>query len=148
MTLHLAPAELGAVQIGIERAPDGPAKVSLLVERPETLLLLMRDQPALHRALDAAGLPAEGRTLHFGLAQPGPASTTAAPALPNPGDPGFGSTGAGRDRSAPGDPQGGRPQGGQQGSGQGGGYPSGAAEAGNGRPPARTAHRTGVDITA
>ena len=154
LTLHLAPAELGAVQIGIERAPDGPAKVSLLVERPETLLLLMRDQPALHRALDAAGLPAEGRVLHFGLGQPG-GSTAATPnlppsGLPPPGGNGSAGMGAGRDGSAPGSSQGGGSHaGGSHAGGQGGGaYHPSAADAGIRRSPARTLQSNGVDITA
>ena len=68
--MRLAPTELGGVQIGITRQPDGPARVVLLAERPDTLQLLMHDQPALHRALDLAGVPAEGRLLHFQLGTP------------------------------------------------------------------------------
>ena len=149
ITLHLAPTELGSVQIGIDRAADGPAKVSLLAERPETLLLLMRAQPALHRALDAAGLPTEGRMLSFGLAQPGAASAAATSTLPTPGSSGPSSMATGRDGSAPGGSQGGSFGGSSQGGEQGaGGYQPSIAEAGSGRPPARTPHRTGVDITA
>ncbi len=158
MTLQLAPAELGAVQIGIERAPNGPATVTLLVERADTLLLLMRDQPALHRALDAAGLAAEGRTLHFGLAQPGPANTTTTPIPASAGGSGPASLGAGRDGSAPGGSQaggsqtGGSQSGGSQGGSQGGGQGRGgyqpSAESGSGRPSAHTPHRTGIDFTA
>lgn len=75
--VRLDPAELGKVEVRVERAEAGPAQVSLTVDRPETLLLLLRDQPALHRALDQAGVPAEGRTLHFQLA---PAPPEGAPA--------------------------------------------------------------------
>jgi hypothetical protein len=70
LTLRLDPAELGYMQIAITRPHDAPPSVALTVERPETLLLLLRDQPALHRALDQAGVPADGRTISFHLAMP------------------------------------------------------------------------------
>ncbi|HTN11183.1 MAG TPA: flagellar hook-length control protein FliK [Acetobacteraceae bacterium] len=70
LTLRLDPAELGHLQIAITRPKDAPPSVALTVERPETLLLLLRDQPALHRALDQAGVPADGRNVSFQLAAP------------------------------------------------------------------------------
>ena len=79
ITIRLDPTELGHVKVRIERSADGPAKVELAVERTDTLLLLLRDQPQLHRALDLAGVPQDGRTLHFSLAPPersGPDSGT------------------------------------------------------------------------
>ena len=75
LIIRLDPAELGRVQVRIERTPDGPARVELVVERPDTLLMLLRDQPQLHRALDLAGVPAPDRTLQFQLA---PAATPGA----------------------------------------------------------------------
>jgi len=84
VVVRLEPAELGLVQVGIVRQPDGPARVELMAERPETLQLLMRDQPALHRALDLAGVPAEGRTLHFQLGAPDAARDPAAAPAPAP----------------------------------------------------------------
>ncbi|HYZ63148.1 MAG TPA: flagellar hook-length control protein FliK [Acetobacteraceae bacterium] len=68
LTINLQPLELGRVEVRIERSAEGPARVELAVERADTLLLLMRDQPQLQQALDQAGLPADGRTLHFSLA--------------------------------------------------------------------------------
>ena len=68
--MRLNPGELGHVQITIARPNDGPASVSLVAERPETLLLLLRDQPHLNQALDQAGIPSEARTLTFDLATP------------------------------------------------------------------------------
>jgi hypothetical protein len=67
MTLRLEPADLGQVQIRIDRSPDAPAQVQITVQRPETLTLLLRDQPELQRALDQAGVPPDGRgvTLHI-----------------------------------------------------------------------------------
>ena len=70
VTLRLDPAELGHVQIRVERDSAGTATVQVTVERPETLHLLKADQPQLHRALDSAGLLGEGRTLTFALHQP------------------------------------------------------------------------------
>ncbi len=78
LTIRLDPAELGHVQMRIERTPGGPAHVELIVERPDTLLLLLRDQPQLHRALDLAGVPAADRTLQFHLAPPASPGTAAA----------------------------------------------------------------------
>ena len=70
MVLRLDPAELGRVEIRIDRPTGAPARVALQVERPDTLLLLLRDQPQLQRALDLAGVPTADRTLHFSLAPP------------------------------------------------------------------------------
>lgn len=72
--LRLNPEELGKVQITIERPKDGPIKIELLVERPETLVMLQQDQSQLHRALDLAGLDVGTRAIQFHLA------TEAAPA--------------------------------------------------------------------
>lgn len=88
LTIRLDPAELGRVQVRIERIPDGPARVELVVERPDTLLRLLRDQPELHRALDLAGVPAADRTLQFQLAPAAANPGTSAPqfnADPGPG---------------------------------------------------------------
>jgi flagellar hook-length control protein FliK len=70
ITLRLNPDELGQVTIRIDRAADGTATVQVVAERPETLKLLQADQPQLHRALDDAGLPPEGRSLNLSLATP------------------------------------------------------------------------------
>jgi flagellar hook-length control protein FliK len=68
LTLRLDPAELGQVQIRIDRAQNATARVEITAERPETLALLQRDQPQLQRALDQAGVPADGRSLAFHIA--------------------------------------------------------------------------------
>jgi flagellar hook-length control protein FliK len=67
LTIRLDPPELGTVQIRVEHPVDAPIQVEINVQRPETLTLLMRDQPHLQHALDQAGVPAEGRTLNFQL---------------------------------------------------------------------------------
>jgi hypothetical protein len=72
LTLRLDPPELGQVQIRIDRPQDAPARVEITVQKPETLTLLLRDQPQLQRALDQAGVPPDGRsvTFHMSVAEP------------------------------------------------------------------------------
>ncbi len=67
-TIQITPVELGRVDIRIERLDDGPAKIQLVAERPETLSRLVHDQSQLHQALDQAGIPQAGRMLDFSLA--------------------------------------------------------------------------------
>lgn len=85
ITVRLAPAELGRVDIRIDRAADGTATVQVLAERPETLKLLQADQPQLNQALNQAGVPQEGRNLSLSLALPDPGGS-------NPGASSFGSS--------------------------------------------------------
>ncbi len=91
LTLRLDPVELGHVQIRIDRVRDAPPEISITADRPETLLLLQRDQHQLHRALDQAGIPADGRQVIF-LASVQPSDTTgtssAGPSLSAGADPG------------------------------------------------------------
>ena len=68
LTIRLDPVELGQMEIRIERSDDSATKVQVLVERPETLALLRRDQPALERALDQAGMAADQRDVILQLA--------------------------------------------------------------------------------
>jgi flagellar hook-length control protein FliK len=79
LTLQLDPGALGRIEVVIDRGHGTPATVTLTVERPETLLRLVRDQDQLARALDQAGIPAEDRQLRFQLAAP-----DAPPAAPDP----------------------------------------------------------------
>jgi hypothetical protein len=65
MTVRLNPDQLGMVQIRLDRAPSGATHIQILADRPETLQALQRDQPALHKTLDEAGIPGAGRTLAF-----------------------------------------------------------------------------------
>ena len=112
MTVRLDPAALGSVQVRIDQPKDGPARVEVTVERPETLSLLLRDQPQLQRALDQAGIPPEGRSVVFQIATPDSQARSDAP-LPDhrqssDGQPAAGDAGA---RSAS-----------QGGGGNGGGF--------------------------
>jgi hypothetical protein len=69
VTVTLAPVELGRVEISVRTEKDARARIHVVAERPETLLLLLRDQASLDRALAQAGVGgAEGRTLSFDLA--------------------------------------------------------------------------------
>jgi hypothetical protein len=106
LTLRLDPPELGHLQIRVERPPDAPAHVDITVEKPETLILLLRDQPQLQRALDQAGVPPDGRsvTFHIATADAGPRYEVG----PTLSGAGTGSSGAG-DASSGAFHQGGRP---------------------------------------
>lgn len=77
ITIHLQPAELGAVQVRIERGHDGSATITVQVERADTLHALQADLPHLHQALDRAGVPAEARQVHMELAQAPPPGNAA-----------------------------------------------------------------------
>ncbi len=85
LTMKLEPPDLGQVQIRIDRpTTDTPAHVAITVEKAETLTLLLRDQPQLQRALDQAGVPAEGRSVTFHVATPAPAARTDTATAPQP----------------------------------------------------------------
>jgi flagellar hook-length control protein FliK len=71
MTLRLHPAELGMVQVQIDKTAAGAANVAITVEKPETLQAILRDQADLHHALDTAGIPSSGRTITITLAPEG-----------------------------------------------------------------------------
>ncbi len=96
LTLRLQPAELGQVEVRIERLGDAPVRVDITVQRPETLTLLLRDQPELQRTLDQAGLPNDGRSLTFHVAAPVPTGTVQpTPTAQNAGDPASGGADSG-----------------------------------------------------
>jgi len=77
--VRLSPPELGSVTIHVERPPEAPPRVEITVQHPETLTLMLRDQPQLHHMLDQAGIASDGRSLTFHLSDPGGGS-------PNQGD--------------------------------------------------------------
>ena len=92
LTIRLDPAALGSMQVRFHQPAGGPAEIDLTVERPETLSLLMRDQQALHRALDQAGFGIDSRIVRFHLGdaaafQPAatPSQPATAPDLPSHG---------------------------------------------------------------
>ncbi|CTQ51995.1 Flagellar hook-length control protein FliK [Roseibium album] len=69
--MRFDPPELGRVEVNMRVAADGSVQAHLIVERPETLDMFMRDQRGLERALEAAGLNADSENLQFSLKQEG-----------------------------------------------------------------------------
>jgi flagellar hook-length control protein FliK len=146
MTIRLHPAELGMVQVRIERALSG-STVEITAEKSDTLRALQQDQPQLHRMLNEAGIPAAGRTVTFHVAQPAQASA--------------GSSGSGQGSAQGGAQQGGGQQagaartnggsandGGTAGSGRGG-YPTRETNTwSGGRRQSGSSTAAGVDPTA
>lgn len=71
MTLRLDPPELGRVEIRLEFGDERMVKANIIVEKPETLLMLQRDANALERALQNAGLETDSGSLDFSMAEDG-----------------------------------------------------------------------------
>ena len=113
LTLRLDPANLGQVEIRVDRPKFGPPEVRIAVERSETLALLQHDRHQLQQALDQAGIPSEGRQIEFRLVARIDPGGDGAPAPswtagnPNGGQGGDSAAGHG---SGPGDRPGGRGQ--------------------------------------
>ncbi|WP_306141468.1 flagellar hook-length control protein FliK [Roseibium sp. MMSF_3412] len=69
--MRFDPPELGRVDVNMRVGADGGVHAHLIVERPETLDMFLRDQRGLERALEAAGLNADSENLQFSLKQDG-----------------------------------------------------------------------------
>ena len=67
--VRLDPPELGRVDVSMKVGTDGAVQAHLIVERPETLDMFLRDQRSLERALEAAGLSTGSDGLQFSLKQ-------------------------------------------------------------------------------
>jgi flagellar hook-length control protein FliK len=98
VTVRLQPAELGQVNIRVDRTIEGVAHVDITAERPETLQLLQRDEPRLQQALDQAGIQPSGRTVSFQVAAP--EQTAASTSRPGGMEAGFGNSGQGQSGGA------------------------------------------------
>ncbi len=143
LTIRFDPAELGRMQVTIAQPKDGPATVTLLVERPETMLLLLRDQPQLQHTLTRAGVPEADRQLTIALAPPATAPVApVAPPSPSASSSEQASSFSFDARSGQQAPRDGTPPRGTAGAGPLDPLPATQAAA----PPARSA--AGVDITA
>ncbi len=104
--ISLHPRDLGQVEIRLIRGSDGSTSVTVVADRPETLQELAQNAHHLHAALDAASLPAEGRTLDFASASAftpdrgqNDASGQRSAADQAPGHGGSGERGSGQDRA-------------------------------------------------
>lgn len=67
MTLRMDPPELGKIEIQMHFTKDKSVKTHMIFEKPETMLMMQRDQHALERAMQQAGLDAGGNSLSFEL---------------------------------------------------------------------------------
>ncbi len=94
MTLQLDPPELGRVEVRLEFGDEHMVKANIIVEKPETLLMLQRDANALERALQNAGLETDSGSLDFSMAEDGHAFNS-----DRDGDSRNGGTGNGSDTS-------------------------------------------------
>lgn len=65
VTVQLHPAELGPVQIRIEKAAGGTTEVIVSAAKTGTLDALRSSEAELHRVLDQAGVAPGGRTISF-----------------------------------------------------------------------------------
>jgi flagellar hook-length control protein FliK len=70
-SIQLDPADLGRVDIKMEVGHDGHVLATIAADRPQTLDMLQRDAAGLQRALQDAGLNADGQSLSFSLRQQG-----------------------------------------------------------------------------
>ena len=67
--IRLDPPELGRIDVKLDLDKHGTINARMVVERPETLDLMQRDQRALQQALNQAGLDAGKTNLEFSLRQ-------------------------------------------------------------------------------
>lgn len=67
--MRFDPPELGRVEVKMKVSSDGTVHAHLVVDRPETLDMFLRDQRGLERALEAAGLNTDSSNLQFSLKQ-------------------------------------------------------------------------------
>jgi flagellar hook-length control protein FliK len=94
--MRFDPPELGRVDVHMKMSADGSVHAHLVVERPETLDMFLRDQRALERALVSAGLNTEGDGLQFSLQDSGGQGfgSSQDESFAEGREPGFGSNGA------------------------------------------------------
>lgn len=67
--IRLDPADLGRIDVKLDLDKNGTVNAHMVVERPETLDLMLRDQRALQQALQQAGLDGGKTSLEFSLRQ-------------------------------------------------------------------------------
>lgn len=69
LTIQLDPPDLGKLNIRLEYTKDKTIKAHMIIEKPETYLMLQRDAQTLERSLQNAGIDTDGSDLSFELAQ-------------------------------------------------------------------------------
>ena len=69
ITIQLDPPDLGKVEIRFEFGKDKTVKANVLIEKPETHLMLQRDAHLLEKALQDAGLETDSDSLNFELSE-------------------------------------------------------------------------------
>jgi flagellar hook-length control protein FliK len=69
--MRLDPPELGRIEVHMKVKSGGEVEAHLIVDKPETLDMFMRDQKGLERALEQAGLKADQGALQFSLRDEG-----------------------------------------------------------------------------
>ncbi len=69
INLRLDPPELGNVSVRLQFGKDKAVKAHIMVEKPETFMMLQRESHSLERALQSAGLDTQGQAISFELAQ-------------------------------------------------------------------------------
>jgi len=69
INLRLDPPELGNVSVRLQFGKDKTVKAHIMVEKPETFMMLQREGHSLERALQSAGLDTQGQAISFELAQ-------------------------------------------------------------------------------
>ena len=67
-TLQLDPPDLGKVEVELNFSKDKLVKAHMIIEKPETWMMLQRDAQILERALQEAGLDVSSENLEFELA--------------------------------------------------------------------------------
>ncbi|NLH79804.1 MAG: flagellar hook-length control protein FliK, partial [Phyllobacteriaceae bacterium] len=73
-SVRLDPAELGSVDVRVDVKADGSVSARLVVERADTLDMMLRDQKTLERALSSAGLDVSSGGLQFSMRDGGTGS--------------------------------------------------------------------------
>lgn len=67
LQLKLNPPELGRIEVHMHFTKDKTMKAHMVIEKPETMLMLQRDAQVLERALQEAGMDSGGGNLSFEL---------------------------------------------------------------------------------
>lgn len=77
VTIQLDPAELGRVEVSMQRHADGQTHIAFMVDKPSTLDALARHAHGLEQALQDAGVKTDTGSMQFNLRQqPSPQAQT------------------------------------------------------------------------